>query len=817
MRAWTVLLGFAFLYFLGCVPETPELAEPIDLIPGNSAAVLRINDTEQFRADYRNYPLVKVLLGEGSNTGLLDPVEDILALDPPAGVLIALGDVNNPGEWIMVLPNFSTPEAGLPPGSSPADSLLIDEPAWQLPDSASAVFREYQHLGLVGSSREIMDYTLEHTFNPPAGLDKALRASNPLALASFFLPPDPSVPGPEDDSEEATPDLQTWSAYDLLVTPGSLSFQTMETSRDSSALAELLMAGQPALPLQKAAAIVPGSAMAWCSYSLQQPSLFMEQQESITGKRNAHRELLEGVEQVSIVETGDTFLLILHSLSASAMQEELAPMQREPLEFQGTMVYPFDDEALLREALDPLLHAIPAPAYYCTLENAFVFSESLEALQEMISANNRKATFDQTRAYKNMESYLPAASSTLYVSEAPESSKLLRDSLTAGRLVPEILDNLPKGYMVATQLNLENNFTLSSYQFMDTGRMASDNPQVREVFTAALDAPVALRPQFLKNHRDGSLDIAVQDENHVLYLFSAAGSLYWKKELSGPVQGDIQQVDLLRNGRLQMAFTTDTELLVLDRNGKEVAPFPRDFPGGNLGPLAVFDYEQNRNYRLVVTQGSRVFMFDGQGRDVRGFKFRDAGSPVVQTPVHIRIGSRDYLLFQLEDGSLKILNRVGDTRIGVKESFEFSSNPVRLYRNGFAFTDRGGDLVRIDTRGRVSRTRLNLNPDHGMDATSRTLAVMDDNRFQVKGNQKELELGVYTKPRIFYINDIIYVAVTDLQSQQVYLFRSTAAPVDGFPVEGSGLADMADTDGDGNPELVAPYRDRQIRVYSLRR
>ena len=88
---------------------------------------------------------------------------------------------------------------------------------------------------------------------------------------------------------------------------------------------------------------------------------------------------------------------------------------------------------------------------------------------------------------------------------------------------------------------------------------------------------------------------------------------------------------------------------------------------------------------------------------------------------------------------------------------------------------------------------------------------------KVKGNKKELELGIYTKPRIFYINDVIYVAITDLQSQQVYLFRSTAAPVAGFPVEGSGLADMADTDGDRNPELVVPYRDRQIRMYNLRR
>jgi hypothetical protein len=256
---------------------------------------------------------------------------------------------------------------------------------------------------------------------------------------------------------------------------------------------------------------------------------------------------------------------------------------------------------------------------------------------------------------------------------------------------------------------------------------------------------------------------------------------------------------------------------VLDRDGREVKPFPKDFPGGNLGPLAVFDYEGNRNYRLVVTQGRKVFMFDGRGQNVSGFKFREAASPVISPPKHIRIGSRDYLVFQLENGELKILNRVGDPRIRVKERFEFSSNPVFLYRDGFAFTERNGNLVRIDTRGRVSRTALNLNQEHGMDATTKTLAIMDDNRLQVKGNKRELELGVYTRPRIFYLFDIIYVSVTDLQSQQVFLFRSTGTPVSGFPVEGSGLPDMADMDEGRNPELVVPYRENAIRVYRIRR
>jgi hypothetical protein len=313
------------------------------------------------------------------------------------------------------------------------------------------------------------------------------------------------------------------------------------------------------------------------------------------------------------------------------------------------------------------------------------------------------------------------------------------------------------------------------------------------------------------------MDIAVQDDQNQLYLFSDTGKLFWKKTLNGPIQGRIEQVDLFKNGRLQMAFTTPEALYVLDRNSNPVAPFPKEFPGGNIGPLAVFDYDKKLNYRLVFSQGQKIYMLDGQGRDVRGFKFRDAGSPVLGAPKHIRIGRRDYLIFRQEDGRLRILNRVGDTRVGVQQRFDFSGNGVFLYRNGFAFTEKNGNLVTIDPNGKVTRTPLNLNPDHGMYATAKTLSVMNDNEFRVRENRTELNLGVYTAPKMFYLYDIIYVAVTDIQSQQLYLFRSNAAAVSGFPVEGNGLPDMADTDGDRNPELAVRFRDSAIALYRIQR
>ena len=129
---------------------------------------------------------------------------------------------------------------------------------------------------------------------------------------------------------------------------------------------------------------------------------------------------------------------------------------------------------------------------------------------------------------------------------------------------------------------------------------------VGPLFTVELDTDIATNPQFVKNHRNNTYEIITQDKNNVLYLISASGKVIWKKQLNGKVRGRIQQVDLYKNGKLQLAFCTNNQFLIIDRNGEEVKPFNKKFDSGNLNPLAVFDYENNKDYRFLVTQGRKV-------------------------------------------------------------------------------------------------------------------------------------------------------------------------------------------------------------------
>ena len=811
MRVLYALFGLIVL-LSGCRPGEPAAGDPLDFLPSGTRALLQIHSTEKFRSEFQSNGLLETYQKRYPNAwfGTLD---SLLTLEMgPRAQFAWVGESGRGHHWLLV---FHEPEVRV------ADSLDVTPNPWKLPDSVSWKTEKSGPWRLVASSQTVLQEVLSETQTRPGGLDRALKTANPQAGATLLLPSDAPHPlsflllgtgvPPGNQAEEA------WSAYDLQMGSEALLVQGLEMRPDSLSGNRKLLRGMPELPLEEITRVAPAASTALYSFSLQEPERFLNNQRELLARTNQWANLVESVEQVSLLEAYGEPILVLHCLNPDAVGEIFRPYRSELPEFQETPVYSLQQAGLLREAFEPLLNRLPAPGYFARLDELFVFARTLDALQNFISAYRREDTYAQGGLYTQLRPYLTSEATALGIAEDPRGSVFLSDSASVLGLPAGIAAALPEGYLYTAQLNSSEPYDLLEYQFRRKGDPTGSGTSVSLAFTQKLEGMLTAGPFFLKNHLNGHMDIAVQDDRNQLYLFSDRGALFWKKTLPGPIQGRIQQIDMFKNGRLQMAFTTPDRLMVLDRNGANVSPFPREFPGGNLNPLAVFDYEQNRNYRLVVTQGAKVFMFDGQGRNVSGFKFRDAGSPILGAPQHMRIGKRDYLLFRLENGQLKILNRVGDTRVRVAGTFDFSDNEIYLFRDTFTFTDRAGNLISVEPSGKISRSALKLNPDHGLYATSRTLALMNDNLLQVRGNQAELELGLYTAPRIFFLNDIIYVAVTDLQSKQLYLFRSDASALPGFPVEAEGLPDMADADGDRNPELAVRFRDSTLAVYRIQR
>ena len=327
---------------------------------------------------------------------------------------------------------------------------------------------------------------------------------------------------------------------------------------------------------------------------------------------------------------------------------------------------------------------------------------------------------------------------------------------------------------------------------------------------------ITVPPKWLKNHRNNQYDFAYQDDENYLYLYSNKGNLFWKKKLSSQIIGEIQQVDLYKNGRLQMAFRTSDKFFIIDRNGSIVKPFEISFKKSNyIHPLSIFDYENSRNYRFLLSQDNLIKMYDNRGKIVSGFNPDELNADILNPPVHIRIKGKDYILLQLKNGELKILNRRGKERISVKKNIDFSNNNFFSFMDLFTTTDINGNLIQIDMNGNVVQNSYNLEDNNTIEVRMDNILIHSGNSININGKIINLPPGRYTKPKLFNYKELVYISITDEKESKIYLFNNEGDMVNGFPLKGTNIVDIVDSDNDGKIELISQLDNNSVISYEI--
>ncbi|MEP5254726.1 MAG: ribonuclease HII [Winogradskyella arenosi] len=490
--------------------------------------------------------------------------------------------------------------------------------------------------------------------------------------------------------------------------------------------------------------------------------------------------------------------LILHSLDPKLLIEAIE--EKSHLEtFRDLDVFNFENPDFFKTILNPFI-TFEEAKYFAVFENFVIFTAEPEALKSiLVNALNRQ-TLSNSEAFISMQTQLSDEASLFIYKDSDALSSYLDASL--------------KGYDAnAVQFIHEDHYT-HVHGIIQKFKKRSATNSVNEAFTTSLEHPLIMAPQVVKNHITKAHDIVAQDTNNILYLISNTGNILWKKQLQGQILGAIEQIDMYKNGRLQLAFATENRVYVLDRNGNDVSPFPLKFNDPITQPLSVFDYDKRKAYRLLVTQGKHLLMYNAKGESIKGFNYKNNSAALKTQPQHYRIGTKDYIVFAAGK-DLKILNRQGQNRINLKEGFQFSDNTIYLYQNKFTTTNTLGQLVQVNTRGTITRENLNLTDKHNLSTTSKTMVTLNENKLTIKSRTIDLDYGDYTAPRIFYLNDKIYITTTDKQAKKVYLFDSQAKPIPNFPVFGVGAATLEKLDDERDLELITQSDDQTIVVYKI--
>ena len=517
--------------------------------------------------------------------------------------------------------------------------------------------------------------------------------------------------------------------------------------------------------------------------------------------------LFDNITEIGTIYEGSNSSIVLNSIDVISTKEALLSEQTIAETYRQTDIYNFSKPELFGDIFYPLIRSNEAN-FYCIIDTFFVFSNTAETLQNIIANHQNKTTLYEREYYNEVTENLSDASSILQIVNSNGLKNILEKDLKT-----DLTSNFKEYKTSAIQYIYDSDFAHINAIIKKNKTKVIEN-SVTEVLNIKLDNDLLTNPQFVTNHITKQKEIIVQDIKNKLYLISNKGNILWKKQLNASILGTIEQIDIYKNGKLQLAFATPNKVYVLDRNGNDVDGYPLSFNDKITQPLSVFDYDKNKKYRLFVTQGKNVLLYDAMGKSVKGFTFSSAKTTINHQPQHIRLGNKDYIIIKTDE-QLYILDRRGKTRVTTKTKLNYSNQAVYDYNNTFTTTTSDGKVVTIDQKGNVITRNLNLGKNHYLVTSSKTLVTQSDNKLTIRNNTLELDFGNYTAPQLFYINNKIYVSVTDLQSQKVLLFDSQAKAIDNFPVYGNSSIVLDNIDKDNNLEFVTKGENNSIILYEI--
>lgn len=797
-----ILLGV----FASCDNSPSKTGTLMDFVPENAAVVFKISNFENLQADIEN----SALLSKFENTEIYSyftKKDKILKnLHPTSQSLLSINKINDSVSAYTFITKYTDKLFQLDSVKNKSvETLTLDKKSFQRVsiDENTAYSTIIDSVLVVSSSQQIIqdilngktegDATFKKVFNLPSSNDfTALLRGKKEAI---------------NDSTKIN--FTSWSALDINFS--SENFTATGISMATDTIPQLLNIFEGQIPQQNdVALLIPSDAKSALSFTFNDAESIQEKIRHYKGDTKPIQTtgIFGSVSEAGIIELKQESAIFIKSIDALLTSDALARFVTSKSSFREVEIKSFSEPKLFRETFSPLINSEKAN-YVFQLDNFFVFTESEISAQQIISDYQNNNTLKNTSYFENTIVDLSTASSLLVLKLQGDLSESLSLFFENDNTFKKI--SFEKFPLAAIQFSYDRNFAHVTLSCKEVGgNVKKSSEKVSEKFNVKLENTILNAPKLVKT-KNGESKIVVQDITNKLYFISESGKILWSKNLDSAILGEVEEVSI--SGNKHIAFTTKSAFYLLDRNGKDSKSFPIKFKDEVTQPLSVFDYDNNGNYRFVVIQDKEVLMYDKNAKLVTGFGFKKAKSSIVQSPIHIRMGSKDYIVIAEENGSLNILSRVGKSRVSVSKKFNFSSIPIAEEDNTFVVITKENTKERITPDGKVSSLKLDVGANYWFTISGNTKATLDDNLLRINGKLAELPLGIYTQPQLYKINRNYYTTITETQEKKVYVFDENGKLQNGFPVYGTSEASLSQ--GKRTTNLVVKGDADSVIMYSM--
>lgn len=641
--------------------------------------------------------------------------------------------------------------------------------------------------------------------------------------------------------------------YDVVVEPNSFLLRGFNWAPDSLATPLKLLSGQkpikPNLVKQ-----LPENTQWFYYLGLSNFEKYIDQLHDLPGMRsnieafnseynvNLRQHLLSWVDKELVYFSTSAFpkekLLIMQTDASGTAQKELDFLVNQidssgtsSINYKGLLIRRINEAGLFSLLLGDVFK-LDQP-YYVQSGQSIVFSSSSDALIDYLNAvGQERFLVRDVQFYDNLENYFNTTASVLF-----------HTSFTQGNESWRLLDSV-KGNLLRDVSFIKNtsSFTFSlSHRTKDLyytqallKYKGSSSTATNTIWDVSFDTLLQNRPHLIHNHITGTENIVIQDRSNVLHSLSATGKTEFTVKLSDKIVGDIVNVDILKNGKNQLLFVTSGHLHIIDLKGNYVSGFPAKLPATATSTPAVYDYENDGNYRILIPSGKKILNYNREGKPVTGFMFSELPANITQPPVFSRIDNKDYLFICDETGNVKLTDRKGNDRYPVKFTLRNRGANAVYFQKGstvetskIVYCTNNGTIYMqymngmLDSLPAKTRIRNGYGFIDADDDGVSELVVVDSSKiklFDFKGKLiKEMTpvcsdfgLQVYKAGHGKAI-----IGGTCKEAEMITAFDNQGNDVTRIKLIADSPFTVADINHDDKPEIVYCYRNR-IFVYTLR-
>jgi hypothetical protein len=473
--------------------------------------------------------------------------------------------------------------------------------------------------------------------------------------------------------------------------------------------------------------------------------------------------------------------------------------------------------------------------YYTDINNYIVFANNTQALELFINKYEGGNILAKDEYYQAFTREHIENESGIYIYNNMALSPMLYEQYLDKPYADSVkkhTDITRKMQAIGIQFNYMQGMFYTNVYF-------KRNPQYKKqagaLWQVALDTAMAMPPVWVPDYKTKGQFIFTQDKANNIYLIGNNGHKLWQKELDEPVMGTAYAVDAMKNGKSQILFNTKKSIYVLDRNGKNTYGYPLAIPSKATAPVAVFDYEKNRSYRILMPcADDKIRAYDIGGRSVKDWK-AETDADVTCPLQYVNVDEKDYIIAVDEKGKVYAFDRKGKSRIDFKNKL-----PEHISHFNIIVGKQASEtyIFAADSMGMVYQLSLT-------DYLTRTQYLKDNIRcidfapVDLEGNDKTdmmflTEYDVYAfelnKNPLFHFtvkNSLKHNLLTftgtdgkarigaiDAEKNKLFMWDWQGNMCNGFPLYGSAIYSIADMNNDGQLYLVTGS-GKNVYVYSL--